>query len=203
MKEVRSTYPFTALTAVPSGLGACNRAPTRGARPVVTAAMAGLFACLIAASTTPALGQVCGTPPCGGGGGGPGKPITIKWLQDLEFGTLAGDVAFAGTATINPVTGTKSVTGGVYDFGGISSPAMFNVRGDKDSTFAVTLPASVTLTSGSNTMTLGNFTSSPSTVGVFDSSGRSTITVGATLQVGAGQAAGAYTGVFTVTVDYQ
>jgi hypothetical protein len=142
--------------------------------------------------------QVCGTPPCGGG-----QPVTITWAQDLEFGTLAGDGTSAGTATINPVSGAKTVAGGVYDFGGISNAAVFDIRGTRNTAFTITLPPSITLTSGGNSMTLNGFTSSPSLVGVLDNSGKATVNVGATLQVGVNQAAGAYSGVFTVTVDYQ
>lgn len=156
---------------------------------------------LLFTSPTPVLGQVCGTPPCGVGGAG--KPVSITWVQDLDFGTLAGDGTFAGTATINPVSGAKTVSGGVYDFGGLHSPATFTVKGDKSATFTVTLPGSIILSSGGSTMTLNNFTSNPSGFGVFGNNGQATLTVGATLQVGASQPAGVYSGVFTVTVDYQ
>jgi len=160
-----------------------------------------IAASLFVASMVPSFGQVCGTPPCGAGGSG--KPVSISWVQDLEFGALAGDGTFAGTATINPISGAKTVTGGVNDFGGIHNPAAFTVKGDKNTTFTVTLPGSIVLSSGSSTMTLNNFTSNPSGFGVFGNNGQTTLTVGATLQVGAGQAAGIYTGVFTITVDYQ
>ncbi|UCH73103.1 MAG: DUF4402 domain-containing protein [Rhodospirillales bacterium] len=163
-------------------------------------AAGGAIGLLLLVSVNPALAQVCGTPPCGGGGG---KPLTITWAQDLEFGTLAGDGTFSGTATINPVSGAKTVAGGVYDFGGINNPAVFDIRGEKNTTFSITLPGSVILSSGGSTMTLNNFTSSPSGFGVLANNGQATLSVGATLQVGAGQPAGAYTGVFTVTVNYQ
>lgn len=172
--------------------------PRRSASPALAVA----FAALLLTPFTPAFGQgVCGTPPCGTGSGG--KPIAISWVQDLEFGTLAGDGTFAGTATINPVSGTKTVSGGVYDFGGIHNPAAFTVKGDKNAAFTVTLPGSIVLSSGGGNMILNNFTSNPSGFGVFGNTGQATLTVGATLQVGAGQPAGTYTGVFTVTVDYQ
>jgi len=161
---------------------------------------AGVIVLLLSTLPASAIGQACGTPPCGVGGAG--KPISISWVQDLDFGTLAGDGTFAGTATINPVTGTKTVSGGVYDFGGIHSPATFTVKGDKNTTFTVMLPGSIILSSGANTMTLNNFSSDPSGFGVFGNNGQATLTVGATLQVGAGQPAGVYSGVFTVTVNY-
>lgn len=141
----------------------------------------------------------CGTPPCGGGGG---KPITISLAQNLEFGSLAGDATSPGTAIIDPASGAKSVTGGVADFGGINTAASFDITGDKNVPFTIILPGTVTLTSGGNTMSLGTFTSSPAAASLLDNTGKATIGVGGTLQVGVSQAAGAYTGVFTVTVNY-
>ena len=172
--------------------------PIASTRPAAWFATIGIAAWLLLSSFSPAVSQACGTPPCGGG-----QPISITWAQDLDFGTLAGDGTSAGTATINPVSGAKTVAGGVYDFGGISNPATFNLKGTRNTAFTITLPASITLTSGGNTMTLNGFTSSPSLVGVLDNSGKATVAVGATLQVGTSQAAGAYSGIFTITVDYQ
>lgn len=137
-----------------------------------------------------------------------GGPISITLQANLEFGTIAGDGTFPGAVTIDPVTGNKTVGGGAYDFGGLHSRAEFEVKGTRYATFTITLPASVTLNSGGNSMTLNNFTSTPSGTGVLSTAGdlpgngKATVCVGATLQVGAGQAAGVYSGAFTVIVNY-
>ncbi len=166
--------------------------------PVVRGAVFAIsFGLAMSAQT---LAQICGTPPCGGGGGG-GPPIGIIATQDLAFGTLAPDIALPGTATIEPATGTKSVGGGVFDFGGFHSPAAFAVTGKKNTPVFVTLPGAVTLTSGANSMTLNSFTWSPGVV-VLDNNGNANVSVGATLQVGANQPAGTYTGIFDFTVNY-
>lgn len=154
-------------------------------------------AAAILAGAGDASAQPCGTPPCGGG-----PPITVTLLQTLEFGTLAGDSSVSGTATINPATGTKSVTGGVFDFGGVSNAASFEVKGKPNTPFTIILPGSVTLNSGTDTLTLGSFASSPSGTGLLGSSGKTNVLVGATLQVGANQAAGAYSGIFDIIVNY-
>jgi hypothetical protein len=52
-------------------------------------------------------------------------------------------------------------------------------------------------------MTVGSFVSNPASTGTLSSGGTGTILVGATLTVSASQTAGAYTGTFTVTVNYQ
>jgi hypothetical protein len=50
-------------------------------------------------------------------------------------------------------------------------------------------------------MTVATFTSTPATTGTL-TAGAQTLTVGGTLSVGASQATGAYTGTYTVTVQY-
>lgn len=135
-------------------------------------------------------------PPCSAG-----TPIAVSVTQNMAFGTLAPDVLISGTAVIDPSTGIKTITGGVFDFGGVHNPAIFAVAGKKNTAFTITLPGSITLDSGGNSMTLNTFTSNPA-VGLLDSAGAATITVGATLQVGANQATGSYTGLFDITVNY-
>jgi len=64
-------------------------------------------------------------------------------------------------------------------------------------------PAATTVTSGSDNMTVDAFTSNPDGTGTL-TGGTQTLKVGATLNVGANQAAGTYTSAtpFTVTVNY-
>ena len=66
------------------------------------------------------------------------------------------------------------------------------------------MPASVTISSGANNMTVNAFTSTPSATGTLSALGAQTVTVGATLNVGASQASGVYTSAtsFDVTVNY-
>lgn len=134
---------------------------------------------------------------------GQSVPLTIVASQDLSFGIVGGDATLPGSATIDPASGTKTVAGGACDFGGIHSPAAFAISGQKNTTYTITLPGSVTLTSAGNTLTLNAFTSSPNTVGIISNNGKgNTVLVGATLHLAANQAAGTYSGVFDVTVNY-
>ena len=148
------------------------------------------------------LSSAGGVAEAGAHGGGGGKPITISFAQNLEFGSLAGDASSAGTAVINAATGAKTVTGGAADFGGVSNAASFNLTGANNTAYTIILPGTVTLSSGGNTMSLGSFTSNPAGAGVLDGTGKATLDVGGTLTVAAGQTAGAYTGVFSVIVNY-
>jgi hypothetical protein len=72
------------------------------------------------------------------------------------------------------------------------------------STYTITLPGTITLTGvPSGSMTVGTFVSNPSGTGAL-TAGAQTLTVGGTLNVGAGQAAGVYSNTtdMTVTVNY-
>ena len=130
-------------------------------------------------------------------------PIGITQVgNNLNFGNIVASGA-GGTVTVDPT--------GAATYSGVSAPsapgtiyaAGFSVTGAPNLTYAITLPVSATLTgSVSGTMTLGTFTSSPSATGTLDGSDTQALTVGATLTVGAGQAAGTYSGTFSVTVDY-
>ena len=132
-------------------------------------------------------------------------PIAIANAGDMNFGNVAVS-ASAGTVILAPA-GTRSITGGVTlpAVPGTVTAAQFDVTGTAAYTYAITLPsAATTVTSGANTMTVNAFTSNPSLTGVLNGSGKQTISVGASLNVGAAQAAGVYVSgtPFDVTVNY-
>lgn len=132
-------------------------------------------------------------------------PISIAKNADMSFGNLAVQAGTGGTVVLAPA-GTRSPTSGVTlpAATGTVTAASFTVTGSGSSTYAITLPTTVTLThsGGVQTMSAGTFTSNPSATGTL-SSGTQDIAVGATLTVAAGQLAGVYTsGNFNVTVNY-
>ncbi|MBK7710429.1 MAG: DUF4402 domain-containing protein [Bacteroidales bacterium] len=129
-------------------------------------------------------------------------PIGITNSTDLAFGNVAAS-ATPGTVVITPA-GVRTAGGGATlpAVTGTFGVATFAVTGLGTSTYAITLPASATLTgTPSGTMTVDAFASTPSGTGAL-TGGTQTITVGGTLNVGAAQAAGSYTGTFSVTVNY-
>lgn len=128
-------------------------------------------------------------------------PLAIVKTIDLSFGKVASSAAL-GTVKVT-AAGVRSMTGGVTLIT-LPAPAAasFNVTGANNSTYTVTLPAAVTLTSGANTMTVNAFTSTPTPTGTLSAAGAQTLTVGGTLNVAANQVAGTYTGTFAVTVVY-
>lgn len=132
-------------------------------------------------------------------------PISITKTVDMNFGNVAVQSATAGTVVMTPA-GVRSTTGGTTlpVTAGTVTAASFTIAGESGYTYAITLPVSaLTITSSSNTMTVSSFTSSPSSTGTL-TGGSQTLTVGATLNVGAGQAAGTYASgtPFNVTVNY-
>jgi Mat/Ecp fimbriae major subunit len=160
-------------------------------------------------------------------------PITVSQPSDMRFGSLApaataGTVVLALPATLAAtppttaaptIVGTRTVTGGVIMVGGGTCSATvlcgaggLQVAGPVSGSFStVTLPATVTLTSGANTMTVGTLTKrygADGTAGVttgagaFTAGGIATVLMAGTLNVGIAQASGTYTGTMAVTVDY-
>jgi hypothetical protein len=132
-------------------------------------------------------------------------PIAITKTVDMNFGNIAVSPTIAGTVVLAPA-GTRTKTGGVTmpAVAGTVTAASFTVTGLGTSTFAITLPGSITLTgTPSGTMTVDNFVSTPSGTGAL-SAGSQVLQVGGTLNVAAAQAAGVYTNTtdMTVTVNY-
>ena len=128
-------------------------------------------------------------------------PIAITNTQGLAFGNIASSAAI-GTVTVTPA-GVRTGTGGVTPSAiGTFNNAIYTATGENNATYSITLPSSINITSGSNTMVVNSFTSTPTPTGLLNGSGTQTINVGATLNVGANQATGNYAGTYDVTIAY-
>lgn len=130
-------------------------------------------------------------------------PIAMVKNTDMNFGNVAVN-ATAGTVVLAPA-GTRTATGGVTlpaVFGTVSA-ATFTVTGTTGAVYTISLPASAIISFSGNDMTVNNFTSTPTPTGTL-TGGTSALSVGATLNVNGGQAAGLYTSVtpFVVNVNY-
>ena len=130
-------------------------------------------------------------------------PISLTKNIDMNFGNVATS-ATAGTVVLATNSG-RSVTGGTSlpVTAGTVSAAKFTVNGNVAATYSIVLPGTITLTKGTDIMTVGAFTSTPTPTGLL-TGGTQEILVGATLNVGINQAAGVYTNVadLSVTVAY-
>ncbi|RZK47662.1 MAG: DUF4402 domain-containing protein [Pedobacter sp.] len=133
-------------------------------------------------------------------------PISIANVSNMSFGNISVQASNGGTVELDPA-GARTRTAGVTLPGtpGTVSAATFTVTGTGGYTYAIILPTTVTLTraSGTETMDITSFVSNPSGVGLLSGGGTQDFSVGATLTVAAGQAAGVYTSNnFDVTVNY-
>jgi len=131
-------------------------------------------------------------------------PISITQTADMSFGNIIASVG-GGTVVLTP-GGARTPAGVTFPaVGGTVTAASFNVAGQANLTYSITLPASHTINSGANSMLVNAFTSSTlSGTATLSGAGTDVLTVGATLNVGAAQPAGTYTNLagFTVTVNY-
>ncbi|MFC4871137.1 DUF4402 domain-containing protein [Negadavirga shengliensis] len=135
-------------------------------------------------------------------------PLTLTKTGDMNFGNITATAA-GGTVELSP--GAVRTANGVQlpATTGTVTAAAFDVSGAGDYAYIVTLPTTHTITEtvgGTAEMTVDTFTSSlTNEEGTLDGTGADSFTVGATLSVGADQAAGEYTNAtgFTVSVNYQ
>lgn len=127
-------------------------------------------------------------------------PISISNTTGMNFGRVS-PTGIAGTVVLNAAS-TRTPTNVDLLSGGTVAAATFVVRGGASEAYAITLPASATITSGANNMTVDSFTHDAGGSPTLDATGNDSFNVGATLNVGASQAAGSYSGTFSVTVDY-
>lgn len=133
--------------------------------------------------------------------------ISVVKNQDMDFGLIA--VNGAATLTISADESSPAACPANLVCAGARVPAKFTISGTAGvGTTAAVRQASVSLTSGANSMTLNNFTvffPSGNTLTVPGGGGAAVapFNVGGSLGVGAAQAAGVYTGSFDVDVEYQ
>ncbi len=138
-------------------------------------------------------------------------PILIEETSPLHFGTMAALSGQAGTCILS-TDGVRTQTGGVNlsAQAPLASNAAFDVKGAVNTTYAITLPNTITvsLPGGKATMTidkvLARTTSAASDglTGTLSDKGEDSFTIGGTLNVKQSQMTGMYTGSFDVTVAY-
>ncbi len=123
-------------------------------------------------------------------------PVTISETTALNHGTVTASGSL-GTVDIT-TAGARSVTGGVAELGGTVSQGIFAVTGETNTAFTTTMDATSSLSGPGTAMIATLSNDAPSNL----SSGSATINVGSSLAVAASQTPGAYTGTFSITVNY-
>ncbi|MEC9489506.1 MAG: DUF4402 domain-containing protein [Halanaerobiales bacterium] len=128
--------------------------------------------------------------------------------EDLDFGTLAAAADSGGTIIVDAGdTGTGS-TANIPYHDGVFQAAGFEITGgysgETSINYSIELPTSVTIDNNNGaSMIVDNFTSDLTSNEGIISGGSDTFYVGATLNVGAAQETGSYSGSFEVTVTLE
>ncbi len=125
------------------------------------------------------------------------RQVTVTNSTDLQFGTI---VTGATASTVVVSTAGVRTCGAGLVCSGATTAAAFAVGGTTGSVVTISVPATVTLNSGANSMT-ATLNSSAATATLVANA--AAFTVGGVLAVGASQADGDYAGTFSATVDYQ
>lgn len=131
------------------------------------------------------------------------KPLILERIADMDFATLA--VTTGGTATINPVTGAMTTTGGLIHLGGTPSPARFAGAASKQTVVIIRVPNQPVLirrVGGTQTLSVSNFTLDGQDKKALAQQEAFIFSVGAQITVPAGTIEGLYTGEIEVTVQY-
>ena len=200
------------------GANASNWPLAAGTARVFRATLACAFAAAISTSASAAPGNshtLQGT-----ANGEVLNPMTIAKVEDMDFGSIAA-TATPGTVVLNPANSACTKTGALV-LSGTCQAAVFDGYGSFLQVLRIQVANSIQLT-GSNggSMQLNNFTlnTTPDLLyiggngngvgngnrryAILRLSGLFNFRVGGTLNVGANQTPGAYTGTFDVTVRYQ
>ena len=134
-------------------------------------------------------------------------PSTISNGADMNFGNIDLNSSVAGTVVLTPA-GMRIKTGKLKlpNENGIVTAALFEVTGENNYTYAITLPSdryiATNMLSGRKVI-IDKFTSFPSSTGILNS-GNQTISVGARLNINSPQSAEMFSNnsCFEIIINY-
>ena len=131
------------------------------------------------------------------------RPLTLVRTANMDFATLG--VTTGGTATIDPLTGAMSVTGGLLHLAGTPSPARYAGAASKRTVVIIRVPNRPVLVrrvGGTETLSVSNFTLDGQDKKALAQQESFAFAVGARITVPAGTVEGVYVGDIEVTVQY-
>ena len=132
------------------------------------------------------------------------KPLTIKWVQDLDLGTIIlGTGSWSGATISLTRAGALSCANANVTCSGTTKVAKYNVTGSNNMTVRISAPNVTLLNQSDTTKKLTLVTDAPASV-VLTSSGSQGVTfpIGGSITVNSTTPGGVYRGTFNVTVDY-
>ena len=129
--------------------------------------------------------------------------LSVANTGAMNFGEVSIN-SVAGEVTLNS-DGTIEAAGGVrFNAGGSFSPAKFVIEGAQNSNYSISFPEEVVMKDGNgNTLVVDQINSELFDAGDSNSNGLKELVVGATLNLEAYQATGAYSGSLVVEVEYR
>jgi hypothetical protein len=139
-------------------------------------------------------------------------PLSFILVEDLDFGKVI-PATVAGTVTITPA-GVRTATNGIVLVGNTHQVSQFAGQGTNNQRVDISLGSNtIQITGPGAPMTVRTFvigstptavlTTTPQRFRINSATGIFQFPIGATLDVGANQAAGKYTGTWSVTMQYQ
>ncbi|MEO1642446.1 MAG: DUF4402 domain-containing protein [Pseudomonadota bacterium] len=123
----------------------------------------------------------------------------VEW-SSLYFGTIVPPDSGTARITLSP-EGARTCPANATCLTEDHHAARFGVTGEANRFVTITIPNSLTVASGGNSMTVENLTSSVPLA--FLNSGYDEFCIGGDLIINASQASGDYTGTYNVMVEYQ
>ena len=133
------------------------------------------------------------------------KPLTLTWVQDMNFGTIlqSGAGTWSGAVVKVNVDGTLTCTNTNVVCSGTVATARYNVTGTNNQRVNITAP-NFSLTNANDGTTLALTVDKGLGYVVLPNSGNTGINfdLGGSITVDSSTTGGVYTGTFDVTVDY-
>lgn len=125
-------------------------------------------------------------------------PLTIVQTTGLNFGSFS--VGATGGTVVITQAGAVSKTGDVQLIASSGATnGLFTVAGAPSTTYSISTPSTLSVTSGANSMSIALNAPTSDTIGA---GGTDTFSVGGTLTASGSQSAGVYAGTYTVSVNY-
>lgn len=132
------------------------------------------------------------------------KPLTIRWVQDLDLGTITLGSGNWSNATVAITRGGLfSCTSTNVTCSGATAVAIYNIVGSNNQPVRVSAPNVTLVNQADPTKTLTLVVDGPGTVTIPNSGNRGVdVSLGGSITLGSTTISGVYSGTFNVTVDY-
>ena len=129
-----------------------------------------------------------------------GQQLRIREQRDMRFATITPDPA--GDIVVLSPQGTLS-SSNTSLFSGSPRAAEFRARGERNRAVSISFSTGDSLAGPGSSMPLGSFTHDLGPTPQFPNNGQLRFNVGASLSISSGQFGGAYSGSYTIFIDYQ